>query len=555
MKKRHDLLAIILVSILNPVTFDLVSPKANYALQLNESGITKNYQVVHSYLRVRAKPNTSSPVVKTLHEGDTIQGISQGDWIKFPDGWILNNPKYISENTNESGTTKNYQVVHSYLRVRAKPNTSSLVVKTLHEGDTIQGISQGDWIKFPDGWILNNPKYISENNNDTVPKQKLISTNIIAQQSLTTNNTELVNGSNGNLKIFLFSLFSCFTIATFAFAFNSRRKILSNLNKAQTLQLITELNNRKYDAINHYEHDIDQFIERVREVSMSRKEKTKKIVLEKLNKSSFAGFGQKKKIDDFYKLTLEKIHSSEWESFQGELRNLGENFYKSEEKLQNGLQEILTTLSSECKKIRAPKPDLQTFNLQQSNYQLPFSDGNLGNYYNIGAGAVLSAGCALGFFPPDATASTIVHGTSGTVVHGSSGIVVHGTAIPIGHTAGHTVSHAASHAAGHAAGQTAGHTLGWFIPGLQIVLIGYSAFCIGKFLFDDAEVKEKIYDDVSQNLDKLYRLIIEGDNEKLGLDGQLRHIKSEFRKNKEALFDKSIQPTMEGILKHLEQAL
>lgn len=314
-------------------------------------------------------------------------------------------------------------------------------------------------------------------------------------------------------------------------------------NKDEIKSLLADLNNQKYEALNRYDYDIEMLLVNTSRIYKLHRERTKQKISDELSNISLAGFGAEEKIKDFEKVRT-KIFSKEWELFQAELRSLGETIYRSEKSLEKEFENIINELSRNCGRLRAPEPNLECFSLPNGAGNSTFvSPGGLANVSRVG---ILSVAGALGFFPASAYADggthVATHGATHGVAHGATHGATHGTA--------HVIAHGTAHGVGHGAA----HAFGWLVPGLNVALITYSAFCLGKFFFDDSDAKKKYRDHICNDIDSAYRKVVEGDGDVLGLDAQVRHIRAEFKKRKEDLFNKAIEPTLEGVLKALNSA-
>jgi len=304
-------------------------------------------------------------------------------------------------------------------------------------------------------------------------------------------------------------------------------------------QLLRQIETQKMNALNLYNNDIDRLIEQVKVMSNYFECSTKEKFLQKLEEINLAGFGRKEKLEDFNKYQLQPTLEKQTTEFQKELRKLGEEFYYIEKKLENDFSQILLNLKNNCQRLRISEPDFNFYNLEveekQSIHEILSSTTKSVKIDRLGYVAV-SCAALLGFFPSDALADT----TTDAAAHG----VGHG----VGHAAGHGVGHAAAHGVGHAAA----HGVGLAIPILNIALISFSLYRLGKFFFDDSEVKKQFREHTLNEISKYYRIIREGKGSDLGLDGQLQYIKNEFCKSQEKLFDKSLQPTLESVIARLE---
>lgn len=319
------------------------------------------------------------------------------------------------------------------------------------------------------------------------------------------------------------------------------------MDKNEINNLLANLNSQKYEALNRYDHDIEMLLIDVARICKCHREQTKQRIFCELSNIDLTGFGREEKTKDFEKTKM-RIFSEEWETFQNELRGLGEKIYRSEKALDKEFECIINELSKNCGRLRAPQPILEYFSLpSETDHSMFSSSGNLVNISRVGIVTMASVAGALGFFPSSAYADGTAHVVNHTATHGTGHMAVHGAT----HGAGHGLAHVVGHGTGHAVGHGVGHAVGWLIPGINIALIGYSAFCLGKFFFDDSDAKRKFREHINNDIDSAYRKAVEGDGDVLGLDAQIRHIRAEFKHQKESLFNKAIEPTLDGVLKVL----
>lgn len=350
-----------------------------------------------------------------------------------------------------------------------------------------------------------------------------------------------VTNSIGLASIFFILLASMYTF--------TKMNQTSESNRSRIKSLLLEVERHKHDAINRYERDVDQLIERVRQIAQSSQKSAENKFLNELALVNFAGFEGESKIAKFNEFTLKPIIESEYSDFQESLRSLGEEFYSVEDRLDKDFVEIIRNLRNNCRKLRIVSPDLSFFKLpsQSVNKFLPSAGSKERDQFLLIG--LISSATALGFFPSDAIADTTGHGLAHGTGHGAGHGLAHGT----GHGVGHGLAHGAGHGIGHGIGHGVGHglagVLGFAVPVVSIGLAAFSLYSFGKFLFDDTDIKKDIRTHTINQIKNSYRIIIEGDKSDLGLYGQLNHIKDEFLKGKKELLDASLKPTLESVNK------
>jgi N-acetylmuramoyl-L-alanine amidase len=126
-------------------------------------------------LNIRSGPGLSYGVISTLNKNDKVSILSnQGDWyeIKFKDkkGWVA---KWYTINDNEKKGISTISSQVNHLNVRAKPSTSSAVLKQMNTGDLATKTGeQGEWTSVNvdgiKGWVHTN--YISTTSLEKVNK-------------------------------------------------------------------------------------------------------------------------------------------------------------------------------------------------------------------------------------------------------------------------------------------------------------------------------------------------------------------------------------------------
>ncbi|QUW22452.1 SH3 domain-containing protein [Sporosarcina sp. Marseille-Q4063] len=126
-------------------------------------------------LNVRSGPGLSYGVISTLTKKDKVSILSShGDWyeIKFKGkkGWIA---KWYTINANEKKGVSTITSQVNHLNVRAKPSTSSPVLKQMNTGDVATKTGeQGEWtsvnVNGVEGWVHTN--YISTKSQAKVNK-------------------------------------------------------------------------------------------------------------------------------------------------------------------------------------------------------------------------------------------------------------------------------------------------------------------------------------------------------------------------------------------------
>ncbi|MEM8723010.1 MAG: hypothetical protein AAGE84_27625 [Cyanobacteria bacterium P01_G01_bin.39] len=190
-------------------------------------------------------------------------------------------------------------------------------------------------------------------------------------------------------------------------------------------------------------------------------------------------------------------------------------------------------MKNNCRKLRISEPDFDFYVL--SSNDIKFLPHELAVHSKSLGIAAMSCAALLGF-----SSTALADTTSDAAGHAT------------GHGFAHATGHGLAHATGHGLAHGLGHTVGLAIPILNIALIGFSAYRLGKFLFDDSETKEEIKSYTLNEISKYYRTIMYGKDSHLGLDGQLQYVKDEFCKSKQKLFDRSIQPTLESVISRLD---
>ncbi len=334
---------------------------------------------------------------------------------------------------------------------------------------------------------------------------------------------------------------------------NDILRVKNQQNKQNIKQLLHQTSELKRSALKRYEHDIDRLIDQVKTTVDSFESTTKKDFLEELTTVNFAGFGQQEKIENFNKFRLQPILEKQLRNLQEELIRLGEQFYYVEENLDNEFSEILRDLKNNCRRLRIAEPDFNFSELEKKSTHevlyLPTKSQKVAGLVGVTA---VSCAAILGFFPSDALADTTTDASAHGVGHASAHGVGHAAGHGVGHAAGHAAGHGVGHVAVHGVGHAVGHAVGFAIPVLNVALIGFSAYRLCKFFFDDSEIKKELKNNTLNEISKYYRVIMYGKDSNLGLDGQLKCVKDEFRKSRQKLFDQSIQPTLESVLATLD---
>ncbi|MBD2358888.1 hypothetical protein H6G41_30550 [Tolypothrix sp. FACHB-123] len=321
-------------------------------------------------------------------------------------------------------------------------------------------------------------------------------------------------------------------------------------------QLLRQVETQKMNALNRYNNDIDRLIEQVKVMSNYFECSTKENFLKELEETNLAGFGKKEKLEEFNKYKLQPILEKQTTEFQKELKKLGEQFYYIEKNLENNFSQILLNLKNNCQRLRISEPDFNFYKLEvdekQSIHKILSSTTKSVKVDHLGGYVAVSCAALLGFFPSDALADTTTDAAAHGVGHAAGHGVGHAAGHGVGHAVGHGVGHAVGHGVGHAVGHGVGHAVGLAIPILNVALISFSLYRLGKFFFDDSEVKKQFREYTLNEISKYYRIIRDGKGSDIGLDGQLQYIKNEFCKSQQELFDKSLQPTLESVIARLE---
>lgn len=319
-------------------------------------------------------------------------------------------------------------------------------------------------------------------------------------------------------------------------------------------RLTIQVRDLKRDAIERYEHDINSLIRDVSQAIESSRNKTKQKFESRLSELDLTGFNKfalEEKIESFNQNKLQPIFNSEASSIQRKMAKLGDKFYRVENQLDADLESVLNKLRSSCGSLNVPAPDINLFRVQRKDRLAKMLEAAAKNGNTYVVGGIVSAVCLLGFSQSAAAetlSDTTTHGTGHMMTHGTGHMMTHGTGHMMTHGTGHIMSHGTGHVIGHGAGHTLGHVIGGFVPVLNIALLGFSLFKIGRFLFDDSEVKDKIRSHTRSEIDKYYS------DMNSEIINQLHQIKDDFRQQKERLFNQCAQLTIEALAERLESA-
>lgn len=298
----------------------------------------------------------------------------------------------------------------------------------------------------------------------------------------------------------------------------------SDRKKKEASSLIEESNKHALEAMRRYEYEMDSKSDHAIDIFKLRKEKTRARMISAINGIKFCGFEAEGKVKKFQENEMQKIFREEWEGLQHDMRSLTSKMYESQMGLKNDFENIILNLKSNTKKIRVPQPKEQFSDLEK----IVRASQNGSQIGQIVCFAAASAGALL-LLPSSAVAA---QGTGIiTVAQGSGNVIAHGTA--------------------HGTGQIAAHgtaqIFGVVIPGLNILLATYSLYCIGKFFFDDSEVRKDLISHIDKSLDSVYGTAINGSLEECGLYGQFQNVKTQFREAIRRLYEESIQPVVDVI--------
>lgn len=138
-------------------------------------------------LRARNGPSKDAKVIKNFRTGDVIQVLEEVEdkaWLRFVDGFIMNNPDWIKKlgvpadqvadpqpaqpvETPAGPVLYSIQVTPegSGLRVRKGPSQDSEILFNLHSGDVLEVFEEIDdnaWLRVRDGFIMNNPEWVQK---------------------------------------------------------------------------------------------------------------------------------------------------------------------------------------------------------------------------------------------------------------------------------------------------------------------------------------------------------------------------------------------------------
>ena len=378
------------------------------------------------------------------------------------------------------------------------------------------------------------------------------------QTIISVNPTQSINKNNQNPSFYIGLIgvvFGLIGLSAYLSSLLSRKEKSNSISRKeetktkQIQNLLDELRSRKKYAIEHYEHNIDKLIETVKRISISCQQSTEMQFLQELENTNLAGFGKKEKIEEFNRNKLEPLFEREWLKYQEKLQKLGQEFFYTEKKLENDLENILHDLQNNCRKLRVGEPELEVFITKNKlANQLLSSLNNSNKLALTSTGTIASCAALFGFFPSDALADGAGH----SVAHGAGHGMAHGVGHGVAHGAGHGMAHGLAHGVGHGVAHGAGYFAGMAVPILNIALISFSLFRFGNFLFNDSEIKEEVKEHTINQIRKSYRKSIQGDTNNLGLEGQILYIKDEFRKQKQKIFDESVQPTLNSVIEQLK---
>ena len=299
--------------------------------------------------------------------------------------------------------------------------------------------------------------------------------------------------------------------------------------------LIVKNRNLKNEAVNRYEHDIDSLIREVSQTIESSRNRIKykaEKAINELDLKGFKKFSLKEKIEEFERYTLQPIWQSESQSIQKELASLGDRFYRSENIFEDRLKKILENLKMACRGLDIPAPDIKSFEVKKTHRLDKILEGVTKEGKYVSAAAV-SAVTILGF-SQNAMADPI----SDTTIHGADHA--------LGHGGSHALGHGISHTMGHGLAHSAGHVIGLAVPFLNIALIGFSAYKLGNFFFDDSEIKDKMRSQLSIDVDRYY------DDLKRKVANQLYKMKDKFRYQTENIFEDCGRLTLDALARQIE---
>ncbi|CAM4406416.1 peptidase M23 [Bacillus manliponensis] len=130
----------------------ITSKDTKYAPSNGEATYEKQVTVNTNVLRVRTGPGISNSIMGRVYEGQVLQVISEENgWFKINHngkyGYISS--EFVSENGASAKVSGTKTVNADVLRVRTGPDTSSLIIGRVHEGESLQVISEENgWFKI-----------------------------------------------------------------------------------------------------------------------------------------------------------------------------------------------------------------------------------------------------------------------------------------------------------------------------------------------------------------------------------------------------------------------
>ena len=294
-------------------------------------------------------------------------------------------------------------------------------------------------------------------------------------------------------------------------------------------ELLHNVQIKKFDAINRYKNESKYLVNEIEKTVYLSKMSLRIKFLEEFNKINLTKFGKKEKIDNLEKKST-LILEEELVNFYNKIENLMSRFYHLEENLDNDLKSILLNLFNNCQKLRVSTSNSNVDKAKKSNR------------------------LAIGDIIADYSAA---HGVSNAVAHGVSNAVAHVATHGVSNAAAHEVSNAAAHEVSNAAAHFAiqgsalrvSYAVGFAIPVLNLPTM-FSFWKSENFSFsDDLQLKREIQNHTHNEIDKVYRLMMYGDESNIGLKEQLQYLKDELIKQKVTLFHDALQGILNSIMK------